>query len=417
MALMVFLLSCFPNLIFLYKPGTVKEASGKRRRRPFPPAGRSPLVPPRRPKAPGTLRNLFVFLLIPLYTDLWSYTVDQILVVDDNLSNLKNIQLQLSDDYQVLLAKSGAQALQIGLQRIPDLILLDVDMPEMDGFETLRQIKENAILRRIPVIFLTANHDMATEIRALESGVVDFITKPVEKNILLHRLQLHLNLARYQHNLEDTVKELEDSIVLSFSEMIENRDKSTGDHVQRTRIYVTLLGRELINQGHFALELNQTELSLITRAALLHDIGKIGVSDTILLKPGKLTDEEFAIMKNHTTIGANILRTMYERTPTQHYLGYAIQIAEGHHEKYDGTGYPQGIKGEAIPLCSRIMAVADVYDAVVADRIYRKAMSPQEAYDLVVGGKGTHFDPLVTCAFMAIHKDIEAAAVKRAAGT
>ncbi|MDR2470954.1 MAG: response regulator [Treponema sp.] len=343
--------------------------------------------------------------------------MDQILVVDDNLSNLKNIQLQLSDDYQVLLAKSGAQALQIGLQRIPDLILLDVDMPEMDGFETLRQIKENAILRRIPVIFLTANHDMATEIRALESGVVDFITKPVEKNILLHRLQLHLNLARYQHNLEDTVKELEDSIVLSFSEMIENRDKSTGDHVQRTRIYVTLLGRELINQGHFALELNQTELSLITRAALLHDIGKIGVSDTILLKPGKLTDEEFAIMKNHTTIGANILRTMYERTPTQHYLGYAIQIAEGHHEKYDGTGYPQGIKGEAIPLCSRIMAVADVYDAVVADRIYRKAMSPQEAYDLVVGGKGTHFDPLVTCAFMAIHKDIEAAAVKRAAGT
>ena len=341
--------------------------------------------------------------------------MEQILVVDDNLTNLKNIQLQLSDTYQVLLAKSGAQALQICLQRMPDLILLDVDMPEMDGFETLSRIKSSVIVSRIPVIFLTGNHDITTEVRALESGVVDFITKPFEKSILLHRLKLHLKLAEYQRHLEDTVKELEDSIVISFAEMVESRDKSTGDHIQRTRIYVTLLGRELIRRNCFAGELNEQELSLITRGALLHDIGKVGVSDAILLKPGRLDDREFSIMKTHTTIGAGLLRDMYRRTPTQHYLNYAVQIAESHHEKYDGTGYPHGIKGDDIPLCSRIMAVADVYDAVAADRIYRKAMDPQESYNIIVEGKGTHFDPRITDAFMAGYEEIQAVA-RRSAG-
>jgi putative nucleotidyltransferase with HDIG domain len=210
--------------------------------------------------------------------------------------------------------------------------------------------------------------------------------------------------------LENTVKELEDSIVISFAEIVENRDKSTGDHIHRTRKYVTLLGRELIRQGRFSDELNEQELSLITRGALLHDIGKIGVSDTILLKPDRLDDREFSIMKTHTVIGAEILRDMYERTPTQHYLNYAMQIAESHHEKYDGTGYPHGLKGENIPLCSRIMAAADVYDAVVADRIYRKAMDPHEAYNLITSGKDTHFDPMIIDAFTAIRKEIEAAA-------
>jgi putative two-component system response regulator len=341
--------------------------------------------------------------------------MDQILVVDDNLANLKNIQLQLADNYQVLLAKSGTQALQICVQRIPDLILLDVDMPEMDGFETLNLIKSSAIISRIPVIFLTANHDAATEARALESGVVDFIAKPVEKNILLHRLELHLNLSRYRQNLEETVRELEDSIVLSFSEMIESRDKGTGDHVQRTRIYVTLLGQELIHQGCYVDELNEKEMSLIARASLLHDVGKISISDTILLKPARLDDAEFAIMKTHTTIGAKILETMYERTPTQSYLKYAKLIAESHHEKVDGSGYPRGLRGDEIPLCSRIMAVADVYDAVVADRVYRKAMTTHEAYSLIVAGKGSHFDPRVIDAFTVVHKDMEGVAKRRSA--
>ena len=339
--------------------------------------------------------------------------MDQILVVDDNLANLKNIQLQLSDAYQVLLAKSGAQALQICMQRMPDLILLDIDMPEMDGFETLRRIKDNMILSRIPVIFLTADRDVATEVRGLKSGVVDFITKPVEKNILLHRLQIHLRMAAYQHKLEDTVKELEDSIVIGFADIVENRDKNTGDHILRTLKYVSLLCQELISKGCFSSELNEKEMSLITRAAPLHDLGKIGVSDVILLKPGRLDDNEFNLMKTHTTTGARILRGIYERTPTQRYLSYAIQIAEGHHEKYDGTGYPHGIKGEEIPLSSRIMAVADVYDALTADRVYRKAMDPQESYNHIIAGKGTHFDPRIIEAFVSVHKEIETVARQR----
>ena len=350
------------------------------------------------------------------FISFWSIVVfmEYILVVDDNLANLKNIQLQLSGIYQVLLAKSGAQALQICSQRIPDLILLDIDMPEMDGFETLEKIKLNTILSRIPVIFLTADHDKSTEARALESGVVDFITKPVEKTILLHRLRLHLDLSQCRHKLEDTVKELEDSLVVSFAEFVEIRDKNTGDHILRTQIYVSLLCQELIRKCCFPGELNEKEVSLITRAAPLHDVGKIGVSDTVLLKPGRLDDNEFKLMKTHTTIGARLLRDMYERTPTQHYLNYAIQIAEGHHEKYDGTGYPYGIKGDAIPLSSRIMAVADVYDALTADRIYRKAMDPQESFNHIVMGRGVHFDPLIIDAFIACHDDILAAARRSA---
>jgi putative two-component system response regulator len=340
----------------------------------------------------------------------------QIMVVDDNLANLKNLQLQLSDVFQVILAKSGMQAIQICQVNQPDLILLDIDMPGIDGFETLHRFKKNPALSSIPVIFLTANHDSVMEARGLEAGAVDFVTKPFDKTILMHRIELHLRLSEYQHNLEHTVHELEDSIVLSFSEMIENRDKETGGHVLRTGTYMEMLCRWLCEAGRVKGKISEQEIPLIARAALLHDVGKIGVSDTILLKPDRLDDREFALMKKHTTIGAEILRVMYERTPTQHYLEYARIIAEGHHEKYDGSGYPFGIKGDEIPLYSRIMALADVYDALVADRVYRKAMSHDDAYQIIVSGKGTHFDPDVVDAFQAIHEQMAAESVKQDRG-
>jgi putative two-component system response regulator len=351
----------------------------------------------------------------PLRLTLGSFGMSHILIVDDNLANLKQIQIQLSNNYQIILAKSGMQALQICSRQIPDLILLDIDMPEMDGFETIARLKQNPMLSRIPVIFLTANHDITTEIRALESGAMDFITKPFEKSILIHRIELHLRFSQYQHHLEKTVKELEDSIVLSFSELIECRDENTGGHVQRTSIYFELLGKELRNQGLFVDELSDPELDMMVRAAPLHDIGKIGISDQVLLKPGRLEEAEFEIMKTHPTIGADILRSMYERTPTQNYLKYAILIAEGHHEKYGGNGYPYGVKGDKIPLCSRIMAVADVYDALVADRVYRKAMSHAEAYSIITGGQTIHFDPRIVGAFEAVHHKFAAAAGKKVA--
>jgi putative two-component system response regulator len=334
----------------------------------------------------------------------------QILVVDDNLTNLKQINVQLADDYKVLLAKSGAQAMQIVARERPDLILLDVEMPEMDGFKTIAHLKNNAGLSWIPVIFLTANHDPSTELKALQSGAVDFITKPIEKSILLHRIELHLRFSEYQLYLENTVKALEDGIITSFSDMIECRDESTGGHVSRTSRYVAYLGEELRNRRTFASELSEKDLEMIVRATPLHDVGKIGVSDVILLKPTMLNDEEFALMKKHTTIGADLLRNMYKHTPTQHYLKYAIMIAQSHHERFDGKGYPFGLKGEEIPLCARIMSVADVYDALVGARVYKKSMSHSDACRIIYSGLGSQFDPRVVEVFQAVQEKLERAA-------
>jgi putative two-component system response regulator len=323
-------------------------------------------------------------------------------VVDDNISSLKQIGAQLGSHYEVSLAKSGALALQICKQEKPDLILLDVEMPEMDGFQTLIRLKEDPDLNPIPVIFLTGNRDTETEIRALESGAMDFITKPANKDILFHRLELHLQFAAYQCSLENTVKELENSIVTSFAELIECKDDNAGTHVLRTGKYVEILGRELLKAGTFEGELSEENLDLVVRAAPFHDIGKIGVSDTLLLKEGALTAEEYEEVKKHTLIGARFLQSIYERTPEEQYLRFAKLIAESHHEKYDGTGYPHGLAGDGIPLCARIMTVANVYDGCITDRVYRKALSHEEACRIILDGKGTWFDPRIVETFEGV---------------
>jgi putative two-component system response regulator len=323
----------------------------------------------------------------------------QILVVDDNLASLKQIGAQLASHYEVSLAKSGALALQICRQERPDLILLDVEMPEMDGFQTIARLKEDPDLNPIPVIFLTGNRDTETEIRALESGAMDFIAKPANKDILFHRLELHLQFAAYQSSLENTVHELENSIVTSFAELVECKDDNAGTHVLRTGRYVEILGRELLAAQTFAGELNEEDLDMIVRAAPFHDVGKVGVSDTLLLKEGALTGEEYEEVKKHTVIGARFLDTIYARTPEQHYLKFAKLIAESHHERYDGKGYPHGLEGDRIPLCARIMAVANVYDGCITDRVYRKALSHEEACRVIFDGKGTWFDPRIVEAF------------------
>ncbi|MDR0730949.1 MAG: response regulator [Treponema sp.] len=334
----------------------------------------------------------------------------RILVVDDNLSSLKQIGAQLGENYEVSLAKSGALALQICMQEKPDLILLDIEMPGMDGFETLKRLRLNRYLGSIPVIFLTGNHDTETEVRGLQSGARDFITKPVEKSILLHRIELHLRFSSYQAHLENTVANLSASMAMAFAELIECRDENTGEHVARTSRYVGMLGRRLIDTGMFVEELTPTDLNLMVRAAPFHDIGKIAISDRVLLKPDRLDDGEFAIMKRHTIIGEEILDNMYTRTPTQQYLQYAKMIAASHHERFDGGGYPWGLAGDSIPLCARIMAVADVYDALVADRVYRKGMKHVEACRIIVDGKDKSFDGRIVDAFEEIHEDLAAAA-------
>ncbi|MDR3147842.1 MAG: response regulator, partial [Treponema sp.] len=336
----------------------------------------------------------------------------RILVVDDNLSSLKQIGAQLGENYEVSLAKSGALALQICMQEKPDLILLDIEMPGMDGFETLKRLRLNHYLGSIPVIFLTGNHDTETEVRGLQSGARDFITKPVEKSILLHRIELHLRFSSYQAQLENTVAKMSDSVALAFAELIECRDENTGEHVARTSRYVGMLGRKLMDMGLFTDELTSTDLAMMVRAAPFHDIGKIAISDKILLKPDRLDDEEFTIMKQHTVIGEEILQNMLARTPTQRYLHYARRIAASHHERYDGKGYPRRLAGDEIPLCGRIMAVADVYDALVDDRVYRRGMSHAEACRIIIDGRGTLFDERVIDAFEEINKELARVAQK-----
>jgi putative two-component system response regulator len=338
--------------------------------------------------------------------------VKKILVVDDNISSLRQIGAQLAESYEVSLAKSGPLALQICMQEKPDLILLDIEMPGMDGFEALKRFRLNRYLGSIPVIFLTGDHDTETEVRGLQSGARDFITKPVEKDILFHRIELHLGFAAYQTHLENTVASLSENIARSFAELIECRDENTGEHVVRTSKYVGMLGRRLIEKGIFVEELTPTDLNMMVRAAPLHDIGKIAVSDRILLKPARLDDEEFAAMKQHTVIGEAILDNMISQTPTQQYLKYAKQIAASHHERYDGKGYPRGLGEDEIPLSGRIMAVADVYDALVDDRVYRRGMPHTEACRIILDGKNTVFDGRVVEAFADIHEKLAEAAYK-----
>jgi putative two-component system response regulator len=325
--------------------------------------------------------------------------VKSILIVDDNLVSLKQISAQLAKSYDVSLAKSGELALQICAQEKPDLILLDVEMPDMDGYATIARLKEDPELKNIPVIFLTGNYDTATEVKCLESGAMDYITKPANIDILLHRIELHLQFSTYQLHLEHMVKELEDNIGVSFAELLDCKDFNIANHVLRTAEYVELLIRELIEAGTFGDEITADGIAEIKRAIPFHDIGKIGVSDIILLKRSPLTKEEYQEIYKHTVIGAQVLQSIYDRTPDQSYLKTAIIIAESHHERYDGTGYPRGLKGDDIPLCCRVMAVANVYDACVTDRIYRKALSHEETCKIIFDGRGTQFDSRVVDAF------------------
>ncbi|MDR2717011.1 MAG: response regulator [Treponema sp.] len=322
-----------------------------------------------------------------------------ILIVDDNLVSLKQISAQLAKDYEVSLAKSGELALQICAREKPDLILLDVEMPGMDGFATIARLKEDTQLKQIPVIFLTGNRDTATEVKCLESGAMDFITKPANADILHYRIEMHLDFAAYQFHPECAVKELEDNIGASFMELLECKDYNLTDHVMHTGKYVELLMGELLEEGVFGNEITAENISVMKRATPFHDIGKIGISDIILLKKSSLTEIEYQEICNHTTIGAQVLKTIYERAPNQDYLKTAITIAEGHHEHYDGTGYPRGLKGDEIPLYCRIMAVANVYDACVTDRVYRKKLSHDDACKVILAGRGTEFDPRVVDAF------------------
>jgi putative two-component system response regulator len=300
---------------------------------------------------------------------------------------------------------SAARMFRLIDKIVPDLILLDVDMPETDGFEAITQLKAHEKFRDIPVIFLSAMQDENTEIRGFELGALDFIVKPFSAPVLRKRIETHIELDRIVRKSQQEVRDIHNATINVIADLVENRDKITGGHIGRTQKYLTILLEELMRTGVFAEQMADWNLELLIPSAQLHDVGKINISDLILNKPGRLTDEEFAIMKEHCAAGELIIDRIIFKSKNDAFLNHAKLFAGYHHEKWDGTGYPRGLSGEEIPLEGRIMALADVYDALVSERPYKKAFEHEQALEIITEGRETQFDPQIVDAFLNVADD------------
>jgi putative two-component system response regulator len=333
-----------------------------------------------------------------------------ILLVDDNVTNLQVLRESLEGiGARILVAKSGASALAIVEKARPDLILLDIMMPGMDGYEVCRRLKGSAATRHIPVIFLTALGDPEDEALGLALGAVDYISKPIHPELVRARVRNHLELARYRSGLEEQVRlrtqELQRTqavMIEGLATLAESRDPETGGHIKRTQNYVKALAVKLRGHPEFSAALDDATIELLYLSTPLHDIGKVGVRDAILLKPGKLTDEEYELMKLHTMIGHDALRATERKLGESTFLRHAVEISSSHHERWDGKGYPRGLREREIPISGRLMAVADVYDALVSKRVYKPPMPHEEAVAIIAAGGGSQFDPDVVEAFLEI---------------
>ncbi|CAH0525358.1 response regulator [Vibrio hippocampi] len=356
-----------------------------------------------------------------------SMTKATILTVDDTVTNIEVVKGVLADDYMVQAALSGEVALKIIAKRKPDLILLDVMMPEMDGYQVCEILKSQPETKDIPVIFLTAKSQEEDETYGLSLGAVDYITKPISPPILKERVKNHLLLKqsreilqRQNEILEDKVvqrteqlNDLQDVAMVAMGALAESRDPETGNHIRRTQRYVKVLADELAKTEKYRDYLQPDVITALYKSAPLHDIGKVGVPDSILLKPGRLTDEEFAEMKKHTNYGRDAIEAAEGSLGiADNFLLFAKEIAYSHQEKWDGSGYPEGLMGEAIPVSARIMAIADVYDALISARVYKPAFPHEKAVDIIVEGKGSHFDPTMVDSFVNITEKFRQIAVE-----
>ena len=351
-----------------------------------------------------------------------------VLVVDDTPENLTLMGALLRDHFMVKVANNGEKALKIAMSDTPpDLVLLDIMMPGLDGYEVCRRLKATAATRDIPVIFLTARSDPDDERMGLALGAVDYITKPISPPILLARVNTHLALKATADFLRDKsaylerevalrtleVQAIQDVTIMAMTSLAETRDNETGNHIRRIQLYVKALAERLRNHPRFEAVLNERMIELLYKSAPLHDIGKIGIPDSILLKPGKLTVEEFEVMKTHTTLGRKAIEDAERRLGMRvAFLSVSKEIAYSHQEKWDGSGYPQGLAGDQIPVSARLMAVADVYDALINKRVYKAAFSHDQTCSTIVKGKGTHFDPDMVDAFVSIAEDFRSIALK-----
>ncbi len=345
-----------------------------------------------------------------------------ILVVDDTPANIEVLVGTLGAEYKVKIATHGAKALQLAAgEKPPDLILLDIMMPGMDGYETCERLKADPRTRDIPVIFVTALSESQDEARGLALGGVDYITKPFNPDLVKARVNNHVELKRYRDSLEARVQErtrelmlTRDATIEAMGTLAEYRDPETGGHIRRTQNYVRLLAEHLREHPRFKDYLDEETIELLFKSAPLHDIGKVGVADEILLKPGRLSPEEFEKMKHHTIFGRDAIRAAEAPLGGNSFLTIAREIAEFHQEKWDGSGYPHGLTGDAIPISGRLMAVADVYDALISKRVYKPPFPHSKAVELIRAGRGTHFDPDIADAFLALEGKFREVALRHA---
>ena len=355
-----------------------------------------------------------------------------ILVVDDTPDNIDLLRAVLENDYRTKIAVNGERALKIaagGDQ--PDLILLDIMMPGMSGYDVCRALKADPATVNIPVIFVTAMSEVADEQLGLALGAVDYITKPISAPLVLARIKTQLGMKRMQdflrdqnHYLESEVERrvrevaaLQDVTIHAMASLAETRDSETGNHIRRTSHYLKALAEQVRHLPRFRDFLTDKTIELLFKTAPLHDIGKVGIPDHILLKPGRFEPHEMAIMQTHTTLGRDaILAAERELGIEVDFLKYAKEIAYSHHEKWDGTGYPLGLAGEQIPISARLMALADVYDALISCRIYKDGMRHEEAVKIIAQGRGTHFDADIVDAFLQIQDQFRAIASRYADG-
>lgn len=354
-----------------------------------------------------------------------------VLVVDDTEANVDILVEALGDIYDVSVAIDGESALEAVEENPPDIILLDIMMPGIDGYEVCRRLKQDPRFAKIPVVFLTAMTEVESKTKGFQLGAVDYVTKPFEIMEVQARVRTHLSLMLAGRELERQNEILEikvaertmelaltqDVTIHSLATLCETRDNETGGHILRTQRYVRALAQKLTGHPKFAPLLPPRTIELLFKCAPLHDIGKVGVPDAILLKPGKLSEDEFKIMRTHCWLGYQALEKaerLFRAENMPSFLGHAKDIAYCHHEKFNGTGYPRRLAGDEIPVSGRLMAIADVYDALISKRVYKPPFTHEKAVEIISQDSGTHFDPDLIEAFLAIQEDFRAIAIELA---
>ena len=344
---------------------------------------------------------------------------ETIFVVDDSIMNLVVAENGLSSHYNVVKLISGEKMFEALRHTIPALILLDLTMPGMDGFEALGMLKRNPDYAGIPVIIITGIDDEKVGVKGFEMGAVDFVNKPFSVSILLNRINTHIGIDKLIKKRTMQIEQMHRNLLYILADVVESRDTNTGGHITRTAKYLEVLIGGMKELGVYVNEIRDWDIDRVTICSALHDVGKISVPDQILNKPGKLTPEEFEIMKEHATAGKNIIRRVIDVAGEERHLLDACLFAEFHHENWDGSGYPHGLKGTAIPLHGRMMAIADVYDALVSERPYKKPFTDEEAVTIIMEEAGRKFDPKLASVFYSIrnkfrqaHEDCESHQVK-----